>query len=449
VGTGILTPSFPRVAGELRAGSVPLSELAGRFGTPLFVYDLDHVEARYRLIEEAFRGMRPLVAYSVKANGNLAVLQHLASLGAGADIVSQGELVRARRAGIPASRTVFAGVAKKEDEMRAGLREGILAFNVESRGELERLDRVAAQDGAVAPFAIRVNPDVLSPTPHEYTRTGHAASKFGVPVEETVALYRWARGRPHLRAVGIDVHIGSQILEAEPYERAASRVLELVAALGDEEGIDLDFLDLGGGFGLTPADGADGADGEPVIRAVARRLRPLLEGAGLRLVLEPGRFVVGEAGVLLTRVEYVKRTGGKTFVIVDGGMTELIRPSHYGGYHAIEAVVEAPAAGDAGAVTKEPVDVVGPICETGDFLARDREMPVPEPGTLLAVRTAGAYGFAMASNYNARRRPAEAVVRQGTVFLARARESFGDLMRGERLPGRHPPGNGHETTTGS
>lgn len=441
MGTGVLTPSFPRVAGELHAGSVPLSELAGRFGTPLFVYDLDHVEARYRLIEEAFRGMRPLVAYSVKANGNLAVLAHLASLGAGADIVSQGELVRARRAGIPASRIVFAGVAKKEDEMRAGLREGILAFNVESRGELERLDRVASQDGAVAPFAIRVNPDVLSPTPHEYTRTGHAASKFGVPVEETVALYRWARERPGLRAVGIDVHIGSQILEAEPYERAAARVLELVAALADE-GIDLDVLDLGGGFGLPPDDGTED---EPVIHAVARRLRPLVEGTGLRLVLEPGRFVVGEAGVLLTRVEYVKRTGGKTFVIVDGGMTELIRPSHYGGYHAIEAVVESPAAGDA----PEPVDVVGPICETGDFLARDREMPVPEPGTLLAVRTAGAYGFAMASNYNARRRPAEAVVRQGMVFLARERESFDDLMRGERLPERHPPVNRHETTTGS
>jgi diaminopimelate decarboxylase len=404
--------------GVLCCGDVPLSELARRYGTPLYVYDIRHMEGRVRSFHEAFAGVDHLLAYSVKANGNLTILRRLRAMGCGADITSAGELYRATRAGVPPEKIVFAGVGKTVAEMREALRVGIHGFNVESAGELRRLDRVAADVGARAPFAIRVNPDVLSPTPHEYTATGHAATKFGIPLREAAELYRWAAGRPHLLARGVDVHIGSQIVDPAPYLSALERVLALVAEL-TVAGIRLEYLDIGGGYGITYGVG-------PALDVpdLADEVVPRVRGAGLRLILEPGRSVAGEAGVLLTRVEYVKRAG-KTFVIVDGGMSELIRPSHYGGYHAIERV-DTREARDV-----EAVDVVGPICETGDFLARDRELEVPEPGELLAVRTAGAYGFAMASNYNGRRRPAECMVDGSRVTLVRRRETLTDLVRGE------------------
>lgn len=422
MGTGILSDPFPRLEGRLHCGPFALDALAERFGTPLYLYALDHVEDRLRAFQRAFADVEHLIAYSVKANGNLALLARLGALGAGADIVSLGELHRARLAGIPGERIVFAGVAKSEVEMRAALDAGILAFNVESGSELRRLARVAGEAGVVAPFAIRLNPDVHSPTPHEYTRTGHAASKFGVPVDEALELYRWASTETSLRAVGVDVHIGSQIQEPEPYAESLDRVLELVAQLPDA-GAGLDFLDLGGGFGVGYGEQEVGLD----LDALASLVVPRLAGLGLRLVIEPGRSLVGEAGVLLTRVQYLKRAGGKTFVIVDGGMTDLIRPSHYGGYHEIVPTVARNGA-------RGHVDVVGPICETGDFLARDREIELPESGDVLAVKTAGAYGFTMASNYNARRRPAEAIVSRGEVHLVRARETLDDLVRGETIP---------------
>lgn len=424
MGPGVLSDPFPRVGGRLQCGPVALDDLAERFGTPLYLYALDHVEDRLRTFQRAFTGVDHLVAYSVKANGNLALLARLGELGAGADIVSLGELHRARLAGIPADRIVFAGVAKSEQEMRAALDAGILAFNVESAGELERLDRVASATGAVAPFAIRLNPDVHSPTPHEYTRTGHAATKFGVPADEALELYRWAAGRSGLRAVGVDVHIGSQIQDPDPYAEALDRVLELIGRLPDG-GAGLDFLDLGGGFGVAYGAQEAGLD----LDALAALVAPRIASTGLRLVIEPGRSLVGEAGVLLTRVQYLKRAGDKTFVVVDGGMTDLIRPSHYGGYHEIVPVVSRDA-------PRLRVDVVGPICETGDFLARDRDIERPEPGDVLAVRTSGAYGFTMASNYNARRRPAEAIVSRGDVHLVRTRETLDDLVRGETIPWR-------------
>ena len=430
MGPGVLSDPFPRVDGELRAGSFPLAELAERFGTPLYVYDLEQIEARYHAFGHAFRDVDHVVAYSVKANGNLAILHRLGQLGAGADIVSLGELHRARRAGIPPERILYAGVGKTEEELRVGLEAGIYAFNVESRGELERLDAVAESIGAVAPFAIRVNPDILSPTPHEYTRTGHAETKFGVPVEETFELYEWARVRNHLRARGVDVHIGSQILDPRPYLDALSRVVGMVPRL-QEAGDELDFVDIGGGFGV-PYDEEECL----IIEDLARVILPVIRATGLRLVLEPGRSIVGEAGVLLTRVEYVKQVGTKWFVIVDGGMSELIRPSHYGGYHAIEPVVTT------GPRNVEVVDVVGPICESGDFLAQARSLELPEPGELLAVRTAGAYGFAMASNYNARRRPAEVLVEGNRVHLVRRRETIEDLVRGETIPWESSGGGG-------
>ena len=273
--------------------------------------------------------------------------------------------------------------------------------------------------GQPAPVALRVNPDITADTPHEYTRTGHGATKFGIPVDRILDLYRRAASEPMLEVLGIDVHIGSQILEPAPYERALDRVLDLAEQVG-AEGIDLDFVDLGGGFGV----GYDDEDGLSV-EDLAAMVRPKLEGTGLRLILEPGRFIVGEAGILVTEVLYVKHSGTKTFVIMDGGMNDLIRPSHYQGFHRIEPVV---AQEDA---VKKVVDIVGPICETGDFLARDRVLPMPDRGDLLAVRTVGAYGFVMASNYNSRPRPAEVVVDGTKVTLARRRETLDDLLRGE------------------
>lgn len=346
-------------------------------------------------------------------------LRELARLGCGADVTSGGELFRARRADIASERIVFAGVGKTTKEIAYALEEGILAFNVESRSELERIDDVATRMGVRARFAVRVNPDVFASTPHHYTRTGHAETKFGVPWEDTRALYLWALERDHLEPIGIDVHIGSQVVDVDPYVRALDRVLELWSELV-QAGVDLDYLDLGGGFGIS-YDGGAAMD----IEALAAEVVPRVKATGVRLVLEPGRALVGEAGLLLTRVEHVKRSGSKIFVIVDGGMSELIRPSHYGGYHAIEVVTE-----DVDQAVAS-VDVVGPICETGDFLALDRSIPMPAQGDLLAVRTVGAYGFAMASNYNSRLRPPEVLVDGADVRLARRRETLEDLIRGE------------------
>lgn len=410
---------FPRVGAELFCGDLPLRELADRFGTPLYVYNGAAIEARYRAFECAFAGVDHLVAYSVKANGNLAILGRLAALGAGADIVSQGELYRAVLAGIDAAKIVFAGVGKTEAEMRAALDAGIYGFNVESAGELRALAEVAAAMGVEAPFALRVNPDIVSPTPHAYTRTGHLETKFGVPAAEALELYRRARGMAGLWIRGIDVHIGSQIADPEPYGLALARVLELVDELR-RLGIELEYLDMGGGFAIRYGDG-ESMD----LDALAREVLPRVQGTGLRLVIEPGRYIVGEAGVLLTRVLYVKRGERKTFVVADAGMSELLRPSHYGGYHEIEPAVQYPGR------AIERVDVVGPVCETGDFLALDRPLPLPEPGELLAVRQAGAYGFTMTTNYNGRMRPAEVLVDGGEARIVRRRETLEDLVRAE------------------
>ena len=414
-----VTQPFPRIDGELWAAESRVADLVAEFGSPLYVYDAGVIEAAYRRIESAFAGADILLAYSVKANSNLEILKRLRALGAGADIVSQGELHRCLAAGFSPSDVVFAGVGKTEVEMEAALEVGILAFNVESAEELQALGRVAERLGRTAPVALRVNPDIVADTPHEYTRTGDGASKFGIPVDRILDLYRWAADQPSLEVRGIDVHIGSQILDPEPYTRALAQVLDLAAEVR-AEGIDLDFVDLGGGFGV----GYEGEDGLSV-EGLAAIVVPRVAETGLRLILEPGRFIVGQAGILVTKVLYVKHSGSKTFVVTDGGMTELIRPSHYQGFHRIEPVISREEA------VREVVDVVGPICETGDFLARDRVLQMPAQGDLLAVQTAGAYGFVMASNYNSRRRPAEVVVNGAEVTLARRRETFDDLLRGE------------------
>ena len=414
-----VTQPFPRIDGELWAAESRVADLVVEFGSPLYVYDAGVIEAAYRRVESAFAGADILLAYSVKANSNLEILKRLKALGAGADIVSHGELHRCLAAGFSPSDVVFAGVGKTEVEMEAALEAGILAFNVESAEELQALGRVAERLGRTAPVALRVNPDIVADTPHEYTRTGDGASKFGIPVDRILDLYRWAADQPSLEVRGIDVHIGSQILDPEPYTRALAQVLDLAAEVR-AEGIDLDFVDLGGGFGV----GYEGEDGLSV-EALAAIVVPRVAETGLRLILEPGRFIVGQAGILVTKVLYVKHSGSKTFVVTDGGMTELIRPSHYQGFHRIEPVISREE------VAREVVDVVGPICETGDFLARDRVLQVPDQGDLLAVQTAGAYGFVMASNYNSRRRPAEVVVNGTEVTLARRRETLDDLLRGE------------------
>jgi len=417
---------FSRVDGALRFEGVPVEDLAQQFGTPLYAYSLEGVKRRFERVASAFAPARPLLAYSVKANGNLALLNRLAGMGAGADIVSGGELFRALKAGIPAGKILFAGVGKSDEELKAGLDARIHAFNVETTEELHRLEAMARERGTRASFGIRINPDVEAPTPHEYTRTGHAGTKFGLPVPVAVGLYRWAATRPNLKARGIDVHIGSQIRDARPYKRALRQVLEVVHLL-KRDGIGLAYLDLGGGFGISDEAGDGEAEGMD-IEALAEALLPILDGSGLKLILEPGRYLVGEAGVLVTRVRTLKRAGEKVFVITDAGMSDLLRPSHYRGYHPIEPVQEDPDR------PQEVVDVVGPICETGDFLARDRTLRLPRSGDLLAVGNAGAYGFTMSSNYNARPRPAEVLVEGGQAHLVRARESYEDLIRGETIP---------------
>ncbi|MFC1575043.1 diaminopimelate decarboxylase [Gemmatimonadota bacterium] len=414
------TPFF-RVEGALQCGTFGVQELAERFGTPLFLYSFDFIRARFQVFQDAFSGTDLMLAYSVKANGNLGLLNRLAGLGVGADIVSGGELFRAMKGGIQPGKIVFAGVGKSDEELRAGLDAGIYSFHVETTGELHRLEELARERGGKAPFSVRLNPDIHSPTPHEYTRTGHAETKFGLPVPVAVGLYRWAKTRPHLQIRGIDLHIGSQITDPAPYKRALRSALEVVHLL-KKEGILLEYVDLGGGYGIPYEEvGMD-------IGALAGALAPLMKGTGLKLILEPGRSLVGEAGALVTRVMAVKRSGKKTFVITDAGMTELIRPSHYVGFHGVLPVREEKGR------ERLRVDVVGPICETGDFLARDRELPLPKPGEFLAVEDAGAYGFVMASNYNARPRPPEVLVDGGEVFLVRERETFDDLVRGEVIP---------------
>jgi diaminopimelate decarboxylase len=414
-----VTNAFHYHERRLYCEDVPAELLVAEHGTPLYVYSRASIVERYRAFRAAFHALDPMIAYSVKANGNLAVLRVLAEEGAGADIVSGGELFRAQLAGIPPAHTLFSGVGKTVTELAAALDAGIYAFNVESAGELYALSDLAAAMDTRAPIALRVNPDVESPTPHYYTATGHGTTKFGIPYDDAEALYAQAAQLPGIHVRGIDVHIGSQIVEVEPYCLAVQRVLLLVDRLS-AAGIDLEFIDMGGGFGVS----YDDREGPPA-EVFAVELVPLLQSSGLRVVFEPGRFIVGPAGVLLTRVLYVKRMAGKIFIITDAGMNDLLRPSHYDSFHRVDPVSIL-----AGRETVR-VDVVGPICESGDFLALDRPLARPEPGELLAIGTTGAYGFSMASTYNARPRPAEVLVAGAAHRVVRRRENYHDLVRGE------------------
>jgi diaminopimelate decarboxylase len=414
-----VTDLFRYADGRLHCEDVPAELLVAEYGTPLYVYGETVLLERYHAFAHAFADVDPLIAYSVKANGNLSLLRVLGAAGAGADIVSAGELHRARLAGIAPERIVFSGVGKTVTELAAGIDAGIFAFNVESEGELIALSELGVTMRTRAPVALRVNPDVETATPHHYTSTGHRQTKFGIPFEEAASLYRRAAALPGVSVRGIDVHIGSQITDVEPYRLAVTRILDLVDRLRIA-GIDLEFIDLGGGFGISYGDGESI---EPADFAAV--LVPLLRDTGLRVLFEPGRFIAGPAGVLLTRVLYIKEMGGKTFVVTDAGMNDLLRPSHYASYHPVEP---AHRRDDREVVF---VDVVGPICESGDFLALDRPIVRVEPGELLAIGTVGAYGFSMASTYNARPRPAEVLVCGAAHRLVRRRETHDDLVRGE------------------
>ena len=411
--------TFEYQSGQLGSDGVLLESIAGRFGTPTYVYGRAAILKNYETLAEGLARVPNLICYSVKANSNLRILGLLREAGAGFDIVSAGELARVLRAGADPARVVFSGVGKTAAEIDAGLAAGILMFNVESGGELEVLDGRARALGKVAPLSIRVNPDVVAET-HPYISTGQIVHKFGVPKDEALQLYRRVARSDALRARGVTCHIGSQILEVEPFHKALDEILEVARAVRSE-GPEVEFLDIGGGFGIP-------YDNEPPLAhdRLFAGLESRLQATPFRLVIEPGRTIVGNAGALLARVLYVKRNPQKNFVVVDAGMNDLMRPTLYGSYHEIVPVVRRPGNTSA-------ADVVGPLCETGDFLAQDRPMPDVQPGDLLAILTAGAYGYVLASNYNTRPRPAEVLIDGGRAELIRKRERLEDLMAGETV----------------
>ena len=404
---------------RLMVENLPVEEIVAKEGSPLYIYSRTALIDRIKAYREAFAGHPTLVAYAMKANGNLAILSLLGSQGAGIDVVSGGELFRARKAGIPGDRIVFAGVGKTEEEIAYALKEGILMFNVESQAELDHISAVAVRMGTRAPVALRVNPDV-DPKTHPYISTGMKKSKFGIPVEVAVAEYRRAATLPGIRIVGIHQHIGSQLTEIAPFRDAFDRLLAFYGELA-KAGVAVTHLDLGGGLGIRYRNEAP-----PTPKDLADLVLPRVRDLGVTLVLEPGRSIVGNAGILVTKVLYRKQTAVKTFFIGDAGMNDLLRPSLYGAHHDLLPVLRTGRSEVKG-------DLVGPICETGDFLATDRQMPEFEAGDLIAVMSAGAYGFSMASNYNARPRPAEVLVDGDTYRVIRDRESFEDLVRGERV----------------
>lgn len=410
--------AFNYRGGELFAEGVALSAIAERFGTPTYVYSRAHIEAQYRSYTDALQGVEHLVCFAVKANSNLGVLNLLARQGAGFDIVSGGELERVLAAGGRADRVVFSGVGKTREDMRRALEVGVHCFNVESADELERLQAVAAQMGKVAPVSLRVNPDVDAGT-HPYISTGLKENKFGIAIADAESLYVRAAQLPNLEVVGVDCHIGSQLTTVEPFLDALDRLLDLVDRLA-ECGIHLRHLDLGGGVGVRYRD-----EEPPQVADYIQAIRERVGDRELALVFEPGRYIVANAGVLLTRVEYLKHTEDKHFAIVDAAMNDLIRPALYQAWMGVSAV--APREGEG-----RRYDVVGPICETGDFLAKDRELNLAE-GDLLAVQSAGAYGFVMSSNYNTRGRCAEVLVDGDQAFEVRRRETVAQLFAGESL----------------
>ncbi|MCX5711363.1 MAG: diaminopimelate decarboxylase [Candidatus Omnitrophica bacterium] len=399
---------------------IKIEELAVRFGTPLYVYSYHTLVDHFLKLRNAFRSIKPLICYSVKANSNLAILRALVNIGAGLDIVSGGELYRALKAGCPPQKIVYASVGKTDKEIEEAIRSKILFFNVESAAELENINRIAGRLNRVVQAAIRINPDV-EPKTHKYITTGKITNKFGIDFKNAGQMLLLRRAFPNVRLSGLHIHIGSQITESEPYVAAINKTIAFVGALR-KKGIKLEYLNIGGGLGIIYNQ-----ETPQTAERFAAKILPLLRKSGLKIILEPGRFIAGNAGVLVTRVQYIKNTPKKKFIIVDAGMNDLIRPALYEAYHQV-----LPLNKSRGAL--ECADVVGPICESGDFFAKERKLPKMKEGDYLAVMSAGAYGFSMSSNYNSRRRAAEVMVLEDRAIVIRKRETYEDLTEKETIP---------------
>jgi diaminopimelate decarboxylase len=405
---------------QLQCEGISIREIAEKVGTPFYLYSYHTLVRHFTVFDDAFKGIPHIICYSAKANSNLALLRLFINLGGGVDVVSGGELYRALKGGAAPHKIVFSGVGKREDEIEYALKTGILMFNVESFQELQVINEVASRIGKKAPIAIRVNPDI-DPKTHPYISTGLKQNKFGIDVLRAPMAYRLASQLPNLKIVGIDCHIGSQLVEVEPIIEALRKLKELVENLR-KKGMEIQYLDLGGGLGITYED-----EEPPHPIEYASTILEEIRGFGCTLILEPGRVIVGNAGVLVSKVLYTKENEEKRFVIVDAGMNDLVRPSYYGSYHQILPVKEE---------TREEIvaDVVGPICESSDFLAKGRKIPNLLSGELIAIMSAGAYGFSMSTNYNSRPRIAEVLVRDDQMFVIRQREDYEDLIRGEKIP---------------
>ena len=414
--------SFEYREGELYCEQVPVSRIVKELGTPCYIYSHATLVRHFQVYDRAFAATPHIIAFAMKANSNLAILRLMAKEGSGVDIVSGGELFRALKAGVPPSKIVFAGVGKSAEEIRDALKADILMFNVESSAELQTINEVAASVGKKACVALRINPDI-DPKTHPYISTGLKKSKFGIAADRALDEFKLASSLSHIDMVGVHKHIGSQLTEVTPFVEALKKVLKLVEVLRGS-GINIRYLNIGGGLGITYSD-----ETPPMPQDLADAISPLVRGLNVTMIMEPGRVIVGNAGILVTKVLYMKEGEAKKFVIVDAAMNDLIRPSLYGAYHEIRPLSEAVLHRG-----KYQVDVVGPVCESGDFLAKDRSLPDVRPGEVLAVMSAGAYGFVMSSNYNSRPRVPEALVKDGEIHVIRARESYDDLVKGEKIP---------------
>jgi diaminopimelate decarboxylase len=410
---------------ELYCESVAIADIAKEVGTPFYLYSSATLTHHFNTFDKSFGELPHLTCFAVKSCSNLAVLRLFSNLGGGADIVSGGELYRSLKAGVDPRRIIYSGVGKTEEELRYGLVSGILMFNVESEQELERLQQVAKEQELVAPVSFRINPDV-DPKTHAYISTGLAKNKFGIPIEQAEKVYLRARDMSHIKILGVSCHIGSQLTELSPFTEALSKVKQFIKRL-EAHGIAIDYLDLGGGLGVRYQD-----EKPPHPQEYARALKEEMEGLECTLILEPGRVIVSNAGILISRVLYTKQTETKNFVIVDAAMNDLARPSLYDAYHDILPVLKK--AGQGTDESLQIADVVGPICETGDFLARDRKLSTFAQDDLMAVMTSGAYGFTMSSNYNSRPRVAEVMVADDQFFVIRERENYETLIRDESIP---------------
>ena len=418
MGQGVLSAGFARSAGTLRCEGVPLATIAEAAGTPSYVYSASTIRNRYELLAETLAPVPHRIHYTLKANSNRAILRIVHGLGAGADVVSGGELYRALQAGFQPDEIIFGGVGKTKRELTDAIETGILLLNLESELELQLIDQIAARLRVKAPVSIRVNPEITVEAAHQYIRTGERGHKFGIPFDDAKRVAELAARLPNVELLGLDMHLGSQLSRVDPYRIGTERLTNLAADLTARGVGSLRYLDIGGGLGVRYD-----TEEPPDLGRFAKSVLPLIAESGLQLIMEPGRFIIGNAGVLLARVLYRKHSGGKEYVITDAGMTELLRPSHYGAFHRIEAVEAAER--------RIQADVVGPVCESGDFLALDRELEAVQPGDLVAVFDVGAYGFVMASNYNSRPRGAEILVDGDRFAIVTKREEYATLVQQE------------------